>query len=290
MKKVLPAIVLQFLLYTAGEAQDTIQVKAGWNIIGSVAAGAIGEVLVSVPPGIILTQFYGYDPGSGYQNSDTLEKGGGYWIKASADGILIFNPPTVLDSCSTASVAFEGGPYPTVKIGNQCWLAKNLNVGAVIPGASFPADNPVVEKFCYDDDTANCAAYGGLYQWDEAMQYVTTPGTQGICPPGWHIPTSGEYQMLSAAVAGDANSLKAIGQGSGPGAGTDTSGFSALMSGIRMLDGNFLFLGDNGYFWSSTPAGTTHGYAPILPGGSNTFLTNEIGEIQYGVSVRCAED
>jgi uncharacterized protein (TIGR02145 family) len=292
MNKILLVLSLQFLLLVPpGYAQDTVHVKAGWNNIGAVATGAIGDVLASVPPGIIVTGFFGYDPGSGYQTSDTLEKGSGYWIKANADGIVIFNPAAVLDSCSTPEVAFEGGPYPTVKIGNQCWLAKNLNVGTMVPGAGVHQDNSILEKYCYNDDTANCSTYGGYYEWDEAMQYGTSPGSQGICPSGWHIPTQAEYEELSSAVAGDGNALKAAGQGSGGGAGTNTSGFSALLAGARSFsDGSFINFGAYAAFWSSTAAGTTHGWVPLIVATSSSFLTNEIGEQEYGFNVRCLQD
>ena len=60
-------------------------------------------------------------------------------------------------------------------------------------------NNDIIEKYCFGNLSASCTTlgYGGLYQWDEAMQYVTTPGTQGICPTGWHIPTIEEFEILS---------------------------------------------------------------------------------------------
>jgi len=93
----------------------------------------------------------------------------------------------------------------------------------------------IIEKYCYNNDTNNCNTYCGLYQWNEAMQYVTTPSAQGICPNGWHIPTKAEFEKLANTVDNDGNALKAIGQGTGSGAGTDTSGFSALLAGSRNL-------------------------------------------------------
>jgi uncharacterized protein (TIGR02145 family) len=63
-------------------------------------------------------------------------------------------------------------------------MAENLNIGTRIDGANNQANNGTIEKYCYSDNTSNCDTYGGLYQWDEAMQYVTTEGTQGICPSG----------------------------------------------------------------------------------------------------------
>jgi len=85
-------------------------------------------------------------------------------------------------------VLYGGETYQTILIGSQCWFQENLNVGTRINGSSNQTDNGEIEKYCYNNLDANCVTYGGLYQWDEAMQYVTTAGTQGICPDGWHIP------------------------------------------------------------------------------------------------------
>jgi uncharacterized protein (TIGR02145 family) len=84
------------------------------------------------------------------------------------------------------------------------------------------------------------------------MQYSALLGAQGICPGGWHIPTSVEFQTLSSKVNSDGNSLKAIGQGSGNGAGTNTTGFSALLSGYRKTDQSFINISTATYYWSST--------------------------------------
>ncbi len=61
-------------------------------------------------------------------------------------------------------------------------------------------NNSSIEKYCYNDVPANCETYGGLYQWDEIMQYTTTPGVQGICPSGWHLPTGEEWKQMEMAL------------------------------------------------------------------------------------------
>lgn len=166
---------------------------------------------------------------------------------SGTDSIVIF-------ICGASKVKYGGKDYNTVLIGNQCWLKENLDIGTMINGNQTPDPTPggTIEKYCYANLTANCETYGGLYQWNEVMQYVTTEGAQGICPDGWHIPTLAEFQTLSSTVGGDGNALKAIGQGSGDGAGTNTSGFSALLAGIRNMSGNFQYLGYSNYFWSSS--------------------------------------
>src|SRR3989344_806977 len=85
--------------------------------------------------------------------------------------------------------------YATVQIGSQCWMAEYINVGTLTAGANNMSDNASIEKYCYSDTESNCTSDGGLYQWDEAMQYAAScNGTgegseacatpvQGICPP-----------------------------------------------------------------------------------------------------------
>ncbi|MDR3668834.1 MAG: FISUMP domain-containing protein, partial [Ignavibacteriaceae bacterium] len=65
-------------------------------------------------------------------------------------------------------VNYSGQKYTTVQIGNQCWLKENLNVGVMINGSSEQTNNGIIEKYCYQNDPANCIKYGGLYQWNEA--------------------------------------------------------------------------------------------------------------------------
>ena len=94
----------------------------------------------------------------------------------------------------------DGQQYETVLIGTQCWMAENLNIGTRIDGVNDPSDNGNIEKYCYDDDPANCETYGGLYQWNEMMEYVTIERVQGICPEGWYIPTDDDWKILEGTV------------------------------------------------------------------------------------------
>jgi uncharacterized protein (TIGR02145 family) len=103
--------------------------------------------------------------------------------------------------------------YNTVRIGSQCWLRENINLGARINASGDQTNNSTVEKYCYIDNPTYCNTYGGLYQWAEAVQYLngvtnTThwspqpTNVQGICPTGWHIPTEAETATLFEAVGG----------------------------------------------------------------------------------------
>jgi uncharacterized protein (TIGR02145 family) len=278
------ALVLIFN-YTipAQTGPDTIQVITGWNLIGGLTTGYIPSIITTIPPGIITSSVYGYTPGSGYQAADTLKRGKGYWVKVSQNGIIIFGFAL---NCGT--VSYDGKIYNTVIIGTQCWLKENLDVGVMIPGSQNQNNNSVIEKYCYNNDPNNCYIYGGLYQWNEAMQYVTTPGTQGICPTGWHLPTLAEFQTLSTSVGGDANALKAVGQGTGGGAGTNTSGFSALLAGYR-YNGFFSGLNVDADFWNSTEFNINDA-SNITLTGYNSNIDFQSSNKSAGFSLRCLKN
>ena len=278
-------IVILLSINTVIAQEDTVIVGTGWNMVGSLYNGPALEIVRTEPAGIIVSQFFGYNPGGGYEGKDTLKKGIGYWVKVIEDGIIIFTRPWTCGS----TIEYSGKIYNTVLIGTQCWLRENLDVGVRINGSQNASNNGTIEKYCYNDDPANCNTYGGLYQWDEAMQYTTTPGTRGICPEGWHIPTYEEFQTLSTTVGGDGNALKAIGQGTGSGAGTNTSGFSALLAGYRYDSGDFDDLSDGALFWSSTEDDSAGAYYMDLDDGNSDIYLG-FNYKDDGFSVRCLQD
>ncbi|MFH0733169.1 MAG: FISUMP domain-containing protein [bacterium] len=188
------------------------------------------------------------------------------------------------------TVVYAGKTYNTIQIGSQCWLKENLNVGTRIDGGINQTSGNGIEKYCYFDNDANCTIYGGLYQWNEAMNYSASgSNVQGICPSGWHIPTKTEFETLKAAVGNDGNRLKAVGQGTGSGAGTNTSGFSALLAGFRNGSGLFANLSNNTYFWSSIEYDATLAYNPNM-GGSSSSITLSSYNKEDGFSVRCLKN
>jgi uncharacterized protein (TIGR02145 family) len=271
------------LLISSVHAQDTVHVKAGWNNIGSIQAGAVPDVMNTIPAGIIISSFFGYVPEVGYQPTDTLGMGMGYWVKVLVDGIVRFKPA---DTCKSKAFVYQGILYHTVKIGNQCWMAENLNVGTMVTGVTEQTDNGTIEKYCYRDSILSCTLYGGLYQWNEAMQYSVTPGTQGICPSGWHIPTHYEFLTLNSAVYNNGNALKAMLSGV---VATNISGFSALIAGQRDGTGTFGSLGTFTDIWSSTENAATLAFDLQLASYNGGIAHAEYFK-DYGVSVRCIQD
>lgn len=228
------------------------------------------------------------------QGTDTT-----YSTTSTVDEITFLNTSATPFVCGDV-ILYGGETYPTILIGSQCWFQKNLNIGTRIAGSSDQTSGNGIEKYCYSDLDANCTTYGGLYQWAETVQYLngatntTSPdppfsgNVQGICPPGWHIPTDAEFTALKTAVSDNSNALKAIGQGTG----TNTSGFSALLAGDRDYsdDDYFNALGADAYFWCSTEYDATMAYYMYLFALNSTVTLENYYDKKYGFSVRCLKD
>ncbi|MBP9083761.1 MAG: T9SS type A sorting domain-containing protein, partial [Bacteroidia bacterium] len=69
---------------------DPINVSAGWNLIGGYDYNASTSNIISNPPGIIHSPFYGYN--SGYYVADTLKPGYGYWVSTESGQIILPSP------------------------------------------------------------------------------------------------------------------------------------------------------------------------------------------------------
>jgi uncharacterized protein (TIGR02145 family) len=203
----------------------------------------------------------------------------------------------------------DGKNYNTVMIGTQCWFSQNLNIGTRVDGIVIQLNNSVIEKYCYNNDTSICYIYGGLYLWDEMMNYTTSSnsnpsGRQGICPIGWHIPSDAEWcQMeiyLDATVnctvigwrgtdigiklkeAGTSHWLNNVGA-------TNSSGFTTLPGGRRGPSGIFTALGNSTYFSSTTENISTNTWTRYMDGYNlNDYRNSNVKTA--GHSVRCLMD
>jgi uncharacterized protein (TIGR02145 family) len=190
----------------------------------------------------------------------------------------------------------DGKTYSTLQIGTQCWMTRNLNVGSMIPYTQEMANNGTVEKYCYDNSTSNCDVFGGLYQWNEIMNYTTTPGSAGICPPinGWHLPTDPELTLLSSYLGGDniaGGKLKETGTAhwNSPNTGaTNESGYIGLPGGYRINYGSLgtIEIGNAGSFWSSSEFSANNARMRFLSYNSPVYTRNSPSKT-YGYSVRC---
>jgi uncharacterized protein (TIGR02145 family) len=190
------------------------------------------------------------------------QSGEGYLVKMFADDILIYPGSSSFTCGELFTDPRDGQTYNTVQIGDQCWMAENLNIGEmIIAGPPYQTNNGIIEKYCYDDDPANCKTYGGLYQWNEIMEYITTQGVQGICPGGWHLPTDGEWTIVTDFLGGEnvaGGKMKETDTAHWlpPNYGaTNESGFTALPGGD--YHGLFKKMGSRGNWWSSTENSST---------------------------------
>lgn len=156
--------------------------------------------------------------------------------------------------------------YRTVKIGEQRWMAENLN---------FKTPN----SYCYEQKEENCLNYGRLYIWNEA---------KNVCPPNWHLPSDNEFRTLQRTT--EPSSLRArSGWDTDPTWGNqngeDDFYFSELPAGSLYYKGDYYFkgLGKYSYFWTSTENGSEGavGYEKMHPG--NFY------KVHY-FSVRCVMD
>jgi uncharacterized protein (TIGR02145 family) len=199
----------------------------------------------------------------------------------------------------------DGQTYNTVQIGDQCWMAENMNIGTMIystSNGSQQTDNDIIEKYCYNNDENNCDIYGGLYEWDEMMQYVTDEGAQGICPEGWHVATDDEWTTLTdylgglSVAGGKMKSSGTLEAGTGlwktPNTGaTNESGFTALPAGVRRYynNGQFYYLGIGSNFWSSSQSSESRAWY-IYPYYHNARMQPSNNIKATGGPVRCLKD
>ncbi len=175
---------------------------------------------------------------------------------------------------------------------SQIWATKNLNVGTMIAGTATPSNNGTIEKYCYGDSEANCDTYGALYTWDEAMQYSTAAGAQGICPAGSHIPTDEEWKTLEMSLGmtrsqADTTGWRGTDQGTQLKSG-GTSGMNIPLAGYRSTAGSFTNFSASAFVWSSSESGGS-AWDRALDSGLATVnrYTNDKAK---GFSVRCLEN
>ena len=199
----------------------------------------------------------------------------------------------------------DGQEYKTVRIGNQVWMAENLNYAA--EGSR-----------CYGDDKKNCEKYGRLYNWDIALD-TTSEGCgknfnectlksdfyprQGVCPDGWHLPDLGEWDDLIEYTDDDSDeetfgfSLQSYYWDDDweKQYGTDEFGFNAMPAG--MFDGGkYVGLDSVAIFWTSSKivdvimngSITTLNYV-MLEKKSSGITRSRGGDVDWGLSVRCVK-
>jgi uncharacterized protein (TIGR02145 family) len=209
-------------------------------------------------------------------------------------------------------VSYQGYDYATVLIGEQCWFAENLRSenyenGDAIPSnlsnyewysasgavAVFGEGNSSCEIFVntYSPDGEACDESWSLNEYGRLYNWYAVDDARGLCPSGWHVPTDGEWTVLTgllggASVAGG-HMKTTYGYFSG-GNGTNSSGFSGLPGGVRSYSGGYYSAGGSGYWWSSS-AYTSTAWARYLIYSNEDVYRSDFDQGR-GFSVRCVRD
>jgi uncharacterized protein (TIGR02145 family) len=169
------------------------------------------------------------------------------------------------------SFSYNGQTYKTVKIGSQTWMAENMNY-------------VTEDSWCLEMDEYNCTnkGKGRLYTWEMAMS---------VCPSEWHLPSPGEWNVLTDFVGGGA---WAVAQKLmtptdwGNYVGTDEFGFAAVPTGYRDGDNRKFYHSDYAYWWTSSEDGAKAYYQVLQSDGYGMGRFNN--PKRYGYAVRCLKD
>ena len=216
----------------------------------------------------------------------------------------------------------DNNTYNVLQIGEQCWIKENLRTtkfanGTTIVRGETSSDRSATTPYCYytNFDEANVSSYGYLYNWPAVMNGASSSaanpsGVQGVCPNGWHVPSSAELTTLTDYVSNqnvflcngvDDNIAAALTTTTGwqdataecvAGSASETSnytGFSVLPAGdAQGVDVNF---GRCTYFWSTTEDNSNTSYAEHLALCRDYPMTGFLSIDKYqGYSVRCVRN
>lgn len=223
------------------------------------------------------------------------------WVRVTADWSWSVPKEARLNpdiTYGTLTDTRDGQTYKTIKIGNQTWMAENLNYAD-----STKTPSLLKRSWCYNNVATNCDVAGRLYTWAAAMDSVVTGcgdalicsltlPVRGICPSGWHLPSISEWYALLAVVDEKSEPLKSQTgwEHDGGGNGTDAYGFTALPAGDRSYtNGSFYGEGDKAFFWSSSQWSSYKAYFFSLH-YSLAPSSTKYDEKRQGFSVRCLQD
>jgi len=252
----------------------------------SSCMGSDGSVDLTVTGGV---QPYSYLWSNGATSEDIENlTAGGYGVTVmDADDDSVYGVAIITQPSTGTVTDVDGNSYRTRMIGEQVWMVENLKV-------THAPDGGAISSYSYDDDIDNVDIYGRLYTWNAAMNGSNSPGSRGIAPEGWHIPTQEEWEILIEHLGGmetAGGALKEAGYDhwDSPNAGaTNSSGFTALGAG-ELEEDTYQFLGQVAVFWSSDQTSSQMAEYLILTNDDERVRPNIwLKDLAY--SVRCIMD
>ena len=170
-------------------------------------------------------------------------------------------------------LTYQGHAYATVQIGDQCWFAENLRNEYYENGDAIPSNlsdsewgpttSGAVAVFgedsgCnnYSPDIDACDPAQSLNEYGRLYNWYAVDDSRGLCPSGWHVPTDGEWTVMTDFLGGiEGIKMKTTYGWHGGGNGSNSSGFSGLPSGSRYNTADFWDAGLIARWWSCSPIG-----------------------------------
>ena len=193
-------------------------------------------------------------------------------------------------------VLYHDDIYPTITIGGQKWMAKDLMTSRYSNGDAIEqVENDTTWKYVetgawcwFNNDSIDHKGFGKLYNWHVVND------SRNVCPSGWRVPTDSDWAILTSHLGGENtaglklktrkdkawNNLNAIG---------NASGFDAMPGGVRYSNGSFFDKYYFGYYWSSTIDKPGFSWSRVID-NYNDFIIVSVGFQNNGFSIRCLKN
>jgi uncharacterized protein (TIGR02145 family) len=211
-------------------------------------------------------------------------------------GFILIGLTIMCSSCGGGSKDIDGNNYLTVKIGNQIWMAENLNVSHFRNGDSIPEARSAEEwirlerelkpAWCvHQNASEDPKKYGKLYNW------YAVNDKRGLAPDGWHIPSDEEWSQMVTYMGGEvlaALKMRTTGSSENVSESGD-GGFMGLPGGGCRNDGTFFGFGSYGYWWSSTEITASGAWIRLLDYVNCNVYSKSYNKY-FGLSVRCIKN
>ena len=285
----------------------TPQTTPTFNAIEPICSGVVIDALPNISTNGItgtwspainnnVTTTYSFTPDAGQCATTTTQT-------------INITAPKVTSPISFVAPTTTVAALTNVTIGTQIWTSKNLDVstyrdGTPIPQVTDPTqwENLTTGAWCYyDNNPANGEVYGKLYNWYavagiyDAASFNDTTLRKQFAPVGWHVPSDLEWTTLTTFLGGESVAGGMMKETStelwnSPNQdANNSSGFSGIPGGYRRYDESFFFIGNYGFWWSSSeydPAGAW--FRHLYNNLGNAYRSNTYKA--YGFSVRLIKD